>query len=98
MVQEYAETRRDRGLQLSRENAKLSSAPDEPRARELTSDARELGQVVDDRVASMDMIVDERHARQRSLAPQHRNTRERHPTWPNDLLRAVRVELCLLLL
>lgn len=63
----------------------------------LTSDPGELSQVVNDGVARVDVVVDEGDASVGTLAAQDRDSSERHPTWPDDFLRPIRVELCLLL-
>lgn len=67
------------------------------RSSELTSDTRELCEVVDDRITRMDMIVDEGDARLGTLASQNRHTSKSHAARANDLLGAIRMELGLLL-
>lgn len=62
-----------------------------------TSNARELGQIVDNSIACVDMIVDEGDAGLLALAAKDRYASECHPTWSYHLLRTIRMELCLLL-
>ena len=67
------------------------------RANCRTSDARELGEVVDDGVARVDVVVNERDARVGPLASQDGHAGERHAARADDLLRPVRVKLGFLL-
>lgn len=63
-----------------------------------TSDTGELSEVVDDRLARVNVVVDEWDARLNPLASQDGHASQGLPRRPQDLLRPIRVELRLLLL
>lgn len=64
----------------------------------LTSNARELGEVIHDRFARVDVVVDEGNPRLDALAAKNRHAREDLSRRSEDLLRPVRVEVGFLLL
>jgi hypothetical protein len=63
-----------------------------------TSDTGELGEVVDDRLARMNMIVNEGNARFGPLTAKNGNSSESHSGRSKNLLRSVRVKLGFFLL
>jgi hypothetical protein len=77
---------------------RVSRGREGKKGKERTSDAGELGKVVDDRLASMYMVVDERNTSLGAFSSQHRYSRQGHPRRSKHLLRSVRMELGLFLL
>jgi hypothetical protein len=54
---------------------------------ECTFDARELGEIIDDDITCMDVVVDERDAFFRAVPSQDRNTCKTEASWANDMDR-----------